>query len=205
MPPRFVATGLLGGLLLLCLTGCGTGARSVTLPFWQKNVEQYVKQYGDGDPTVLRDVYLPDSRRGFSVIGSDRPAESSDVNGVLLGYRQIAGNYWLVYLVGVVKKQSVDEIRITALTADGGAFNWKVGNADTKALATYTAFGDRMWRERFVQRGLPPPEYLGFPRPDDHFQLNVTGEQISVVHTASGATWTLSIAPPTGTRHAQSR
>lgn len=197
-----VATALLL-LCLACAGGCGSGRRSVTIPAWQKNVEQYVKREGNGDPTILRDVRLPDSRRGYSMLGSDRPAESTDANGVLLGFRDISGRNWFIYLVGLVKQQRVEEIRLAALTFDADKLTWKLGRADPQALEKYRTFKQKQWRERFPQRGLPPPEYLGFPTADDHFQLTVSDGQVTVVNPSSGAQWELNLASaPKGKQHA---
>jgi hypothetical protein len=103
--------------------GCGGGARQASVSAWQKNVEQYVRVQGKGDPAVLRDLTLSDSRRGFAVVGSDRPSESTDANGVLIGFREIDGRGYFIYLVGVVERQRVKEIRLAALTTDGGRWS----------------------------------------------------------------------------------
>ena len=182
---------------LLCtalLIGCGGGTRQVSIPAWQKNVEQYVKQQGRGDPAVLRDVTLADSRRGFAMIGADHPAESSDANGVLVGVRDVQGRPWFIYLVGLVKSQQVREIRAAALAADSaGKMTWKLGPGDTAALQAYRGYNDSLWKQRFPTRGSAPPEYLGFPRAEDNFQLKVSGDQITITHVASGARWELNL------------
>ena len=173
--------------------GCGGGTRQASVAAWQKNVEQYVRVQGKGDPAVLRDMALTDSRRGFSMIGSDRPAESSEANGVLLGFREVDGRGYFIYLVGVVEKQKVNEIRPAALTTDGGRMEWKVGPNDTGALSTYRAYNDGFWRKRFPGRAAPPPQYLGFPTPDDHFQMSVSGNRVTIAHPPSGARWELTL------------
>ena len=186
-------------LLLLTLaalaTGCGSGARQVSVSAWQRNVEQYVKQQGKGDVTILRDVALPDSRRGFSMLGGDRPEESSDAHGVLIGVQPVGGRTWFVYLVGVVKKQKVDEIRLAALAGEGGKTQWKIGPSDKDALRAYQAHAQQTWKQRFPGRATPPPEYLGFPRPEDTFQMSVSGNQVTAIHPTSGARWQLALPP----------
>jgi hypothetical protein len=203
--PRFSSICTRSGLLalLLLVAGCGSTSRNVTIPVWQKNVEQYVQKEGKGDPTVLRDVTLSESRRGYGVIGSDRPEKSTDANGVLLGHRQIQGRNWFIYLVGLVKEQKVQEIRLAAMTTDGTHFEWKLGAADSEALHKYRAYNDRLWHQRFPQRGMAPPQYLGFPLPDDDFQLSVTETMITATHPASGARWTLNLASAPAARHAR--
>jgi hypothetical protein len=185
--------------LVLCAamagSGCGSG-RNVTVGFWQKNIEQYVRQQGKGDPTVLRDLSLPDTRRGFSAIGSDSPADSYDANGVLLGFRQVQGHEWFIYLVGVIRKQNVEEIRLAALHTDGAKFEWRTGANNPAALQKYREYGQQLWRKRFPQRGAPPPSYLGFPRAEDQFQLTVNDSRITTKHVASGAQWELALPAP---------
>lgn len=187
------------GVLLLCV-GCGSGTRNVTIPLWQKNIEQYVTREGGGDPAVLRDMKLPDDRRGYNMIGSDRPAESADANGVLLGFRQVNGRNWFIYLVGLVRKERVEQIRLAALTTDDGKFVWALGDADEEALRKYRDYNNRLWHLRFPQRGDPPQGYLGFPRPEDQFELALKDAQIIVVHPASGAEWELKIPAPAKSR-----
>src|SRR5687767_2455537 len=143
------ATVQLGLIILLVFlsVGCGGGSRQASVAAWQKNVEQYVRVQGKGDPAILRDVTLSDSRRGFGMVGSDRPAESADANGVLLGFREVEGRGYFIYLVGVVEKQKVNEIRVAALTTDGGRMEWKVAPNDTGALSTYRAYNEKFWRQ----------------------------------------------------------
>ena len=42
--------------LLMHSPGCGGGARQASVEAWQKNVEQYVRVQGKGDPAVVKDV-----------------------------------------------------------------------------------------------------------------------------------------------------
>ena len=186
------AIGLCAFVLLNSL-GCGGGSRSVSIPVWQKNVEQYVRNQGKGDPTVLRDVTLPDARRGYSVIGSDRPSDSTDANGILLGLAQHDGRRWFVYIVGLVSKQKVGEIRLAALSTDGGRYEWKVGENDREALKTYRAYLEQMWKKRFPDRELMPADYLNCPRPEDNFAMSTSGSTVTVTHPPSGAGWELKL------------
>ena len=69
---------------LLTLTGCGGGAvRSVNLNSWQQNVAQYVKERGEGDPTVLRDVTLADGLKGYAMLGNPVVQDSTDAVGLV--------------------------------------------------------------------------------------------------------------------------
>jgi hypothetical protein len=180
-------------IAMLWCTGCGGGTRKVTLPVWQRNVEQYVRQQASGDPLALRDVTLPDSRRGFAVLGSDRPAESSDAYGLLLGFREIDGQNWFIYLVGLVRQEQVEAIRLAAFSSESDRSKWKLGSHDREALERYRDHSEQQWRARFPDRQTGPIEYTGFPRPDDQFRLSVSGSQVSVIHPASGASWELNL------------
>ena len=189
--------GNLVWLSILSLTtlslGCGGGARQASVSAWQKNVEQYVRVQGKGDPAVLRDLTLSDSRRGFAMVGSDQPGESTDANGLLIGFREIDGRGYFIYLVGVVERQRVKEIRLAALTTDGGKMEWKTGPNSTAALEAYRAYNEKVWRGRFPDRSTAPPQYTGFPTPDDHFHMSIQGQRVTATHPPSGATWELTL------------
>src|SRR5687768_15757393 len=58
-------------LLLFVSAGCTSGRR-VTILDWQNSVIKYVKDEGDGRPSVLRDVTIRGGRRGFAVLGHPR-------------------------------------------------------------------------------------------------------------------------------------
>ena len=180
--------------LLMFVTGCGGGARQASVAAWQKNVEHYVRVQGKGDPAVLRDLTLSDSsRRGFAMVGSDQPAESADANGLLIGFHEVDGRGYFIYLVGVVERQRVKEIRLAALTTDAGKMAWKTGPNSSAALEAYRAYNEKLARQRFPDRKTPPPPYLGFPTPDDHFHMAVTGNRVTATHPPSGAKWELTL------------
>jgi hypothetical protein len=183
---------LISGLTTVAL-GCGGGSRQASVAAWQKNVEQYVRVQGKGDPAVLRDLTLSDSRRGFAMVGSDVPSESTDANGLLIGFREIDGRGYFIYLVGVVERQRVKEIHLAALTTDGGKMEWKTGPNSSAALDAYCAYNDKLWRGRFPDRKSAPPQYTGFPTPDDHFNMVINGNHVTATHPPSGATWELTL------------
>lgn len=178
-------------LILPLLAACGCGQR-VTLNQWQQSVETYVKDLG-GDPSVLRDVTLEGTQRGFAIISHNHPAESTDARGVLLAHQPVAGKPRFIYLVGLVKKQKVRDIRLAALTIENGNFRWRMSKEDDQALHAYRNYNDRLWRQRFPDRQRAPVEYLGFPRAEDAFDLQVSGNNITAAHAASGARWELQI------------
>ena len=164
----------LTALIVVTSAGCGGGGASIQS--WQKGVERYIQVTGGGNPTVLRDVKLPDGRRGFSVLGSADPRESTDVNAVLLGHEPVQGKPRFIYLVGVVKKLAVEDIRLASLAVENGKYNWSIAKKDDAALQTYRGGG----------KG-------GFPLPADQFELSVSDPAITATHRASGARWELPV------------
>ena len=183
--------------LLMIPCGCAPETRSVSFGSWQKNVEHYVQEQGDADPASLRDLKLPDGRPGYGMLGADRTARATDASGVLLGFRQVNGGNWFFYLVGLVQKQKVTDIRLAALRVEDGQFQWLLGDRDHDSLRRYQNYNDGLWRSRFPQGGSPAPAYLGFPGQEDLFELSGDDAQITATHAASGAVWELNIAPPT--------
>lgn len=176
-------------MVLLAATLAGAGcARSGDMKSWQQDVERYVEQ--NKDPSVLRDVTLAGSRRGFGYIGKDNPRESQDANGVLLGHQVILDRPWFVYLVGVVDEQQVEQIRLAAISYVHGKADWRVGSKDPEALKQYRNHNLSLWRKSTPgARGKAPAEYTTFPRDADAFDMSVTGSRIDAVHLGSGAQW----------------
>lgn len=183
------ALPLVATALLVVTTGCS----SPSLSSWQDSLTTYVREKGYGDPTVLRDITLADNRSGFSVIGHHDTRESTDVNGLLLGHEQIGGRMWFVYLVGLVEKERVTDIRLAAVSMEGGKSIWKRGGESGQALRVYRNYGMKQASERFPDRKWAPPRYTGFPRPDDVFRLNNTNGKLVATHEASGARWQLTL------------
>jgi hypothetical protein len=195
MMRRFNA--LFSTMTLLLLVGAGGGcASSTTIESWQKSVENYVRTEGGGDPSVLRDATYKGDRRGFAVIGANRPKDSTDVTGVLLGNVHLAERPWVVYLVGLVDQQKVSDIRVAALTIAGNKYTWKISKADPTALKAYREYNRGLAHRRFPGRNNEPPEYLGFPRDEDRFATSTEGDAIGVTHPPSGAKWHVAVIEP---------
>jgi hypothetical protein len=179
---------------LLTLTGCGSSAvRSVSLDTWQQNVSQYVKERGDGDPTVLRDVTLADGRKGYAMLGNPVVKDSTDAVGLLVGVPQLNGRPAFVYLVGMDKAGKVEDIRLVAVTIDGHGLHWHIGHPNPAAVQTYLKYREREWRAREPQRKEPPLLAENFPAPDDVFTLTVEPTRLTAVHQATKADWTVSL------------
>jgi hypothetical protein len=175
-------------LILIFLAGCSSGSKDISS--WQRGVEQYIHERGD-DPAVLRDVTLEDNRPGFAVIGGLEPAKSIDARALLLGHKIINDRPWFIYLVGIVSRQKVEEIRLAALSASpsGGQYIWRLGPRDTHALKLYRDWGGNEWKKHGDSRSKPPPDYTTFPRGFDQFDLKVEGTRITATDKGSGATW----------------
>ena len=181
-------------LLVLAAAGSGCASRSINLKTWQKDVEKYVAANGN-DPAVLRDVTLSGSRRGFGAIAKDDPRQAQDANGVLIAHETVATRPWVVYLVGIVDKQRVEEIRLAAVSIVHGKATWRVGGKDSQALRRYREHGLSQWRAQPHDRGAKPPAlYTTFPRESDVFDAQVNGSRLQATHQGSGARWEVELA-----------
>ena len=174
---------------MLLAAGCaepGAGPRPMTVTFatWQRAVEQYVRDEGNGDPNILRDTTLPTSQRGFAQIGEADIEHSSDASGLLLGHRTIAGRTWFIYLVGLIQQGEVRDIRLVGFSWSPDKIVWQVSPPNPEALQRYANVQSN--------GGLFPV----FPAKIDHFELSTTNQLAVVIHRQSGAAWELSAAPP---------
>jgi hypothetical protein len=184
-------------LLLSGITGCSTPGVSVSLDTWKEGVETYVKEVGKGDPVALRDATYK-GRPAFAQIGHPISAEGTDVIGLLLGHRPVQGRPSFIYLVGLVDKDQVEDIRVAVLQAirsqgTDTQFKWLVGTKDDQAVKKYRAYRTDLYKRRFPQGGDPPPPYTSFPGEDDIFDLTVAPDRVTVSHPPSGAQWNLPV------------
>ena len=156
---------------------------TVTLATWQHAVEQYVRDQGNGDPNILRDTTLPNSQRGFAMIGEPDIEYSSDANGLLLGRRLIAGREWFIYLVGLIHQGAVRDIRLVGFCWSPDKTLWQVSPPNPDSLRRYTSVQS--------EDALFPV----FPAKLDHFELSTTDQVAVAIHRQSGAAWQLEPAP----------
>jgi len=177
-------------IVLLLATGC---QQQVSLRTWQDSVEHYVWVQANGDPSALRDLPTPGPWKGFSVISENDPASATDINGVLLGHRTIGLKNYFIYLVGFVRQQKVQDIRLAALWASPDGFQWRLTRTSDESFRAYHDFKDAQWRKLFSQRAAGPWSYTGFPSEGDVFKLTVSAGKITATHEQSGATWTLEL------------
>ncbi len=176
-------------LLMLFAGGCaepGPGPRpmTVTLATWQNAVEQYVRDQGNGDPNVLRDTTLPNSQRGFALIGEADVEHSSDADGLLLGHRLIAGREWFIYLVGLIHQGAVRDIRLVGFCWSPDKTWWQVSPPNPGSL------------QRYANVQSQDAIFPVFPAKKDHFGLAITDHVAVAIHRESGASWELKPAPP---------
>jgi hypothetical protein len=191
-------------MALACLAavcgGCGanTPSRSVTIDTWRDGLQKYVDNVGKGDPAVLRDTtYL--GRPAFAQIGDPIAAEGTDAIGVLLGHKAVAGRPSFVYLVGLVKKEAVEDIRLAVaqpIPSQGQKtqFKWLVSKEEKQPTQRYINYRKQLFAQRFPGRKDVPPEYTTFPGEGDTFDLQVTPAEVTATHAASGAVWRLPIS-----------
>src|SRR4051812_41613315 len=158
--------------------GCSSSA---SISGWRDAVERYVKDEGGGDPSVLKDLTLDraGTTRGFALLGGDRANESTDARAILLAHRPVNDRLWFIYLVGIVANQQTIEIRLAALRADGGKYVWRTSKEDHAAVKRYQDYAAQLARERLGKRDAAAPAYTTFPRPDDEFDLDVSGDVVT--------------------------
>lgn len=180
-------------LLLACCSGCADVSQPVTLSSWQRSVERYVWDEGNGDPNVLRDMSWDDVHKGFAIMSDPEPGRSVDAIGLLLGHRRVGDTGFFVFLVGLVRNQRLQDVQPVALYVDAGRFHWVVGASDRQVIDAY--------RRADASNAPSGPARAGsaFPNQADSFRLDVRGGEILITHQPSGATWKLTVWPSSAT------
>ena len=185
---------LIYAVWFVCLSGCSAEATGpVSLASWQRSVEQYVWDHGNGDPTVLRDMSWDDAHRGFAVMTDPLPARSNDVIGLLVAHRTVRERPYFLFLVASVHRQVLEDLAPVALNVESGVFHWAEGGADAPAFEAYKKWSDS---EKWLGKAgdpLPPP----FPVPGDTFDLAVSGSRVFLRHPESGAVWEIDLSTAT--------
>lgn len=175
--------------LLLATVGLGcAGPEPVTLQSWQRAVERYVWDAGNGDPAVLRDASWDDSHRGFALLGDALPDNSADAYGLLLGHRMVGSRPWFVFLFTIVDHRRVREARAVGLCVEKGSFNWAVGENDARVLASFA---------RYESEHARPPEEP-FPAPGDQFSVSVVNDSATIKHLQTPARWHVRLSKDVG-------
>ncbi len=177
-----------------------TRARQIVAA-WQRQLLDYIERAGGGDPAVL--AHLPAQRASgtlrpariiFSALDIDASAEERDgfdVQGLLLGAlndaRRASGEPYL-FIVGIVQREgyrplALVDIRLVALSLQGGNVQWTVGDGDAQALQRYRA-----------QLDASAP--LRFPADADRFERAPCAPRLCADERLSAAHWSVE-APPT--------
>jgi hypothetical protein len=179
-------------IAILIFLGAG-GCQQVSLRTWRNNLDHYVWDQANGDPSALRDLPTPGPWKGFSVISENDPASATDVNGILLAHRQIGSKTYFVYLVGLMRQQQVQDIRLALLWASPQGYQWRSSRKNNQSLDVYRDFKNSQWHKLFPHRADAPWSYSGFPCDGDLFQISIAGNKITATHEQSGASWTLEL------------
>ncbi len=185
--------------VVLLLAGCnpGSGSRPVSMGIWQSQMQTYIIEQANGDMNALRDLHLSPGQPGFRAFSHDRPEQSRDVVGLLIGVRALADRLWYVYLVGDIDREQATAMHLAAVAHAGVEFQWIIGEDSSNSTAAYLAHRERDWRER--HGGSDPPRFaLGFPSDGDRLSMQATGDTITVRDAASGAQWQLRLTLATG-------
>lgn len=186
---RAVLAGLTG---LFLLVGC---AQQPTLSRWQAEVDHYIQEQANGDPASLRDRAMDQgSWPSFELIGHSYPEKSTDVRGLLVGHQVIAGQPTMIFLVGTVKHQQLQSLRIAALVGPATQRKWHLGQNTAAATEQYLA--SRSPQASAGDAGSSPGEsgsYLGWPADNDTYELEVNGQHITIREARSGAQWSLAL------------
>ena len=197
-------------LLVLVLGGCSSKFSGPPLRIWQSQVEEYIEIEAGGDPSALRNTRDKPSEMAFGVISAKSKGlvigeSRTDVNGVVLGHRRIDGDWWFIFLVGVVNYEGtfssfpldnadLETVELLAMNGSGGTYRWVVAGPNAEALAMYRQGQLEVWRKSHPDRTGATGCETEFPTERDQFVLDVNGNQVTVVDDHTGATWTLAVA-----------
>ena len=197
-------------LLLVFLSGCA----SSSIQTWQRSLEEFVENKGDGDLNVLRNVEGRPSKNEFGVIGAKTGGmvffspRRTDANGVLLGLKRIRERSWYIFLVGTVEYRGsfvnfplddpqLTDIRLIALSGREGEFEWVVSEPDAAALSQYCQPHLEAWRRGHPSRTAATESPTVFPTPKDIFRLTVEPPVVTATDEYSGARWAI-VVPDQG-------
>lgn len=146
-----------------------------------------------------------DAGRGRPLLGSKEP----EVRGVLVEVVSYGSRDWLVFLLGVVRRDStrryhpdgtagIEDIRPVGLAFSGAQPTWVVGPADPEAARRYRS-GDA-----WASSGAGERRRHGFPRWFDAFEVVEAPGGLNVCEAHTGACWALSLpAGPTSDADAE--
>ena len=197
---KFVSTAFL--IATACwATGCGQ--KKATLSAWQKAMEQSSVARSNGDMSFLRQTSHVSEAEQFAVLGGKSPDESTDVAGILLARREINNADWLVFLVAVVEKCEVSDIRVAMMSDEPDRRTWLISRENSAAVDSYKRYHQSVVRRNHSDREEPPNNPALFPSESDVFRLDVAGNTVTAVEEKSGVKWTLVLPDKKTARHAR--
>jgi hypothetical protein len=160
---------------------------------WQARLGQHIESAGGGDPAVLAQLSAlrsPAVPRPSQIVFAATDIEALvperdgfDVFGLLVGKHSTAIGPRYVFIVGVVERRdywpvAVGDVRVAAMTVNGGVATWETGPADAEALMRYRA-------------GADPSTTVRFPSVQDRFRFVGCDPGVCVEELRSGARWAL--------------
>jgi len=168
---------------------------------WRHAVERAVVN-AHGDPSALR--HFPggsrtDNLRPSPIIVSalGNVGGRRDVHGMLVDVIEHESKVYLVFLVGVVRREvtlggavgpapRIEDIRLATTTLHRRDFDWSMGPRDPVAIERYVA-------PRSAPPGAPvtvDPRHV-FPHSSDDLRIRSEGDWITVEEANSQASWTM--------------
>ena len=160
---------------------------------WQARLGQHIESAGGGDPAVLAELPAlrsPAVARPSQIVFAAADIESLvterdgyDVFGLLVGKHTSAMGPRYVFIVGMVERRdywpvAVGDVRVAAMTVNGGVATWETGPADAEALMRYCA-------------GADPSTTVRFPAVLDRFRVVDCDPGVCVEELRTGARWAL--------------
>ncbi|MCH7702997.1 MAG: hypothetical protein IID37_15045 [Planctomycetes bacterium] len=175
--------------VLFFAVGC---TRVDPITFWQDHLASYIELEGNGDPAVLRDqpdLHSPRRDRPSQITFATSPSGGRDARGILVGVRNVGGEPWYFFLVGVTRHSGnafsrTEDVRLAAFTLAGHKLKWRVSSPHEASLRQY-----RSGRIDAARAGVPTQ--VGFPAPLDVFHLVVSEGVVTITEQRSGAKWRL--------------
>ena len=191
---------------VLATAGCSAGP----ITAWQKSLETYVVNEGNGDPNVLRSMDRSPSESDFGFFGKREgvyfvSTRRTDAHGELIGYEHFDQRDWYIFLVGIVQynggafvsfpmdEPRVLDIRLVAFSGTAGVFSWLVGPSNTEAQRLYCQHQMELWRRSHESRSETATAPTLFPKPKDIFRLTIDPDTLTVLDEHSGSRWSLAI------------
>lgn len=166
---------------------------------WQHQLLDYIERVGGGDPAVLAQLpaqrasgTLRPARIVFSALDIEASAaerDGFDVHGQLLGALDGTRGDAHLFVVGIVRRDgyrpaALADIRLVALSLQGGSAQWTVGDGDAQALRSY--------RTR-----LDASTPLRFPADQDRFEQVPCAPRLCADERLSAAHWSVEAPPAT--------